>query len=166
MSKSLNSPNIFELKLEVKKICSWLLVRENTVFKRGEVNCFQDFGDVLPFPAIYWFPASPHNAESKMWNRKSYLIYLSHTFCVTTIFWTCIVWQMFVYLILVVKTFYRRFYPSTIFDLLKRITYIAVGQKCEQKLSKIFGLFSWGTVKKLWHMAIYLPENTLSKFWH
>ena len=72
MSKSLNSPNIFELKLEVQKICSWLLVREysfrerevknteventeveNTVFKRGEVNCFQDFGDVLPFPAIY-----------------------------------------------------------------------------------------------------------------
>ena len=67
MSESLNSPNIFELKLEVRKFVHGFLSEntvfkrgevkntevENTVFKRGEVNCFQDFGDVLPFPAIY-----------------------------------------------------------------------------------------------------------------
>ena len=89
MSESLNSPNIFELKLEVQKFGHGFLL-ENTVFKRGEVNCFQDFGDVLPFPAIYWFPASPHNAESKMWNRKSYLICLSQTLFVNIIFLPCI----------------------------------------------------------------------------
>ena len=72
MSESLNSPNLFELKLEVQKFVHGFLSEntvfkrgevknteventevENTVFKRGEVNCFQDFGDVLPFPAIY-----------------------------------------------------------------------------------------------------------------
>ena len=89
MSESLNSPNVFELKLEVRKFVHGFL-SENTVFKRGEVNCFQDFGDVLPFPAIYWFPASPHNAESKMWNRKSYLICLSQTLFVNIIFLPCI----------------------------------------------------------------------------
>ena len=52
MSESLNSPNVFELKLEVRKFVHGFLL-ENTVFKRGEVNCFQDFGDVPPSPAIY-----------------------------------------------------------------------------------------------------------------